>query len=293
MSSRTSTRRKRAAISAYNDENSPSPRPRRERSPSIVFLYIRKSAPPPFNADSANLILHTPAGTPFRLNRQTIRNASPVLDAEITQSEDAYRALTPSDFVLEALLRFIYFEEPVLLDLDDIVDVLQAATKYKIRVAIQGLTKALRLPRFLDKDPLRVFSIFNRFQLEDADAAFKRAVLKHSVQWPPTNHDPEQDMSLEELYGVVKYRRQMAFSAISLIEDPTRLCLPWDRIPGGKPPCGGTCWWPVPAFIASIGMELKCVDCRERLLCVLLPSGFIEQLRHDIDALPDTPYYYW
>ncbi|KAI0699041.1 hypothetical protein C8T65DRAFT_660180 [Cerioporus squamosus] len=90
----------------------------------------------------------------------------PRLDASNTPSPE-------SDFVLEVLLRFIHFEEPVLLDLDDIVDVLEAATKYEIHIAIQGLTKAL--PRFLDKDPLRVFSVGRRVFLADPSCVFKRA----------------------------------------------------------------------------------------------------------------------
>ncbi len=261
MSSRTSTRRKRTAASADHDEDSvksPSQRSRRERSPSIVFLYIRKAAPPPFNADDADLIIHTSAGTPFRLKRHTISLASPVLAFDIGQRVQSYRTLNPrgglpecveltvpeSDFVLEVLLRFVYFEEPVLLDLDDIIDVLEAANKYGIRIAIQGLTQALS--RFLDEDPFRVFSVAQRFQLDDPGSVFKRAALKHPLRWPPTTHDPEQETSLQELYDAVKYHRKITFAAVSIMEDPSRLrLLPWDRVPGGKPPCGGTCWWPV------------------------------------------------
>ena len=217
---------------------------------------------------------------------------------------------------MEALLRYIYFDEPVIRDLDDIIDVLAAAIKYNIRVAIEGLTKTLKSPCFLDKDPFRVFSIVRAFRLDDPGAVFKRAVLKDPVHWPPTNHDPEHnsDLPFQDIYDAVKYRRKITFDAISLIDDPSRLRqLPWDRVPGGKPPCGGTCWWPIYAerarpvlydaplsdvvcsasFVATVGMEVKCVDCRERLLCILLPDGYIEQLRRDIDALPEADHHDW
>ncbi|RPD72645.1 hypothetical protein L226DRAFT_614789 [Lentinus tigrinus ALCF2SS1-7] len=302
MSSRAFTRRGKAADSASQDGDSssiPSKCSSRDRSPSIVFLYVRKSAPPPFNADDADLILHTSAGTPFKVTRSTIRNASSVLDELISRNREVHRrsnngrypkcvelTIPESDFVLEALLRFVYFDTPVLFDLDDIIDVLKAATKYKICVAIDGLANNLRMPDFLVKDPLR---------------------------WPPATHDPES-LRWQELHNAVKYRRKISFDAVSLIEDPARLStLPWDRVPGGKPPCGGACWWPLYAdrarpvlheaplsdvvcsasFVASVGMELKCVDCRERLLCILLPNGYIEQLKRDIDALPEANHYAW
>ncbi|KAI0703273.1 hypothetical protein C8Q76DRAFT_787669 [Earliella scabrosa] len=316
----TSTSRRRSDAALI-----PSKRARSADTRPTVIPIPR--APPPFEFDSdasvsdAGLVLRTPAGTPFVVSKHLIITVSSVLGSEVAAKEAALKAerrqnvrgivqiaVPESDQVLDNLLRFIYpIADPEILELKDIADVLQAAVKYEIRAVVQTLTRLLCSSHFLDQDLIQVYDLAIRFNLKDALNLCRRAVLKQPARWPSTS-TLGGNLRLGHLHHLIAFHRSTAFAAVSLLEDHTRLQrITWDRVPGGKPPCGGSCWWPLyvnraqpilqdvptstvicdPAFVASIGMGLSCANCRERLIHLLLPGSFIDQLKADIDLLQD------
>ena len=131
---------------------------------------MRKMGPVPFNSPNADLTIRTSTDTTFMVHRAILAAASPVLAAKIAsaateateqggksaaQGSQAHCeiALPESDFVVETLLRFIYpLPDPVLLDLDDIVDVYVGYLRRKLEESgaqatihtVRGVGYALR-----------------------------------------------------------------------------------------------------------------------------------------------------
>ena len=69
---------------------------------------------------------------------------------------------------LETFLRFIYpIDPPVVEDLRLLDDLLQLADKYMAKTVTTRLKKLLILPSFLEDDPIRVYAIARRANLND------------------------------------------------------------------------------------------------------------------------------
>ena len=87
---------------------------------------------------------------------------------------------------LEIVLRLTYpIPDPVIMDLDDLTDTYCVAVKYELPAATQALRRMLSLPRFMERDPLRVYAIAVRFGLDDeAEHAAKLACKLPVRDWP-------------------------------------------------------------------------------------------------------------
>ena len=170
---------------------------------------------------------------------------------------------------------------------------------------IQTLTNALCSPRFLEKDPVRVYSIATKCNLEDVIALSKRAVLKRPARWPNPPVFGEE-IPIEDLRCLISMHRNTSFAAVSRLEDHTRLQqIEWGEDSWRK---ASLRWRLLVArlrqprtadserntdqhcdmqrlLLCCHRTGYKCANCRERLIYLLLPGSFLEQLRTAIDAL--------
>ncbi|KAI0327607.1 hypothetical protein GY45DRAFT_1373021 [Cubamyces sp. BRFM 1775] len=140
MSTRASTRRKRTLIDLEDDiivgdvvpaQNAqpvrvvaapqaasagPDPkRARRSRSPSIVFVGIRRVAPAPFNDEAADLLIKSAADTEFMVYRSILAAASPALASRITAAAERAAAeaeLHSGSFTVPRLIRITSAQVP-------------------------------------------------------------------------------------------------------------------------------------------------------------------------------------
>ena len=135
---------------------------------------IDKISPYPYNRDDADVTLRSSDHTLFEVHRIILIIASPVfadmfsLPQPIAQSATRERPvvnLTEDEKTLRTLLDTCY---PVtvadLSDLDVVHSTLEAAIKYDIPKSISLVRHALR--RFISKEPLRVYAIACKLDLE-------------------------------------------------------------------------------------------------------------------------------
>ncbi|CDO76671.1 hypothetical protein BN946_scf184305.g3 [Trametes cinnabarina] len=297
------------------------------RSASLVCLGLRKVSPPPFNAPDADLVIRTSADTTFMVHKVIVAAASPVLAAKIASAAvhvahpdnpavDAATAsleiaLPESEFVLETLLRYIYpLPEPVLLDLDDIAAVYDAAAnRYSFACATSALQRALSSPRFLDAEPVRIYALAKRFGLEDLARTALRDTLRHPAVWP--DYDEFTEMPASHYRTPLAAHRAIRRDAVECLRslDLTEKALPHTaRTLPVALRCnrGFKCWWEeykeracpllleIPtsdrvcdaAFVAELADDVGCLDCRHALLVSLRPGAYVQQLKEVIDALP-------
>ncbi|KAI0360277.1 hypothetical protein OH77DRAFT_1585914 [Trametes cingulata] len=330
---RTSDVHAKPALADLDDDGAVPPdakraRRSRSRSPSIVYLGQRRVAPPPFNADDADLVIRTQANTSFRVHRALLALASPTeLAPMINRAEAALAAaagldpdpfillLPESDFVIETLLRFIYpVPDPVLHDLDDVAAVYHAAQTYAVPCALQALQHALAAPRFLDAEPVRVYALAHRFRLDDLARTATRAALRLPAEWPA--YEEFDAMPAQHYHALLTAHRRAARLAAECVA--SRELQPAAFAAHRKVPAAGArnlkcvkgpgvCWLlaykkraaPLllevptsekvcsPAFVAGLAESVECQLCREALLHVFEPNGYVEQLRKAIDAIAE------
>ncbi|KAK0230223.1 hypothetical protein IW262DRAFT_385730 [Armillaria fumosa] len=98
--------------------------------------------------------------------------------------------MVESPKVMFALLQFIYpVPNPVISSLDELVPVLEAAKKLDVDVAIDSLRKQLVLSDHLENEPLRVYAIAARFDLQEELRIAAKHTLKKNVLDCPLSKD--------------------------------------------------------------------------------------------------------
>lgn len=197
--------------------------PKRKRSPSIVFVRYVRTAPAPFNKpDDFNI--RTVQDTQYHVSHAILSFASLYFHDLPCNPPDARDPFVlnvlESDATLEILLRFTYpVPDPVLCDLDDITDAYVAAKKYQLNGAVDGLRRALVLPRFLDREPVRVYAIVRRFGLvQEANLAADAACASSPADWPICEEfEHTGGMAYQDL---VLYHRRRAAAAADVLKKP-------------------------------------------------------------------------
>ncbi|KAK0432824.1 uncharacterized protein EV420DRAFT_599905 [Desarmillaria tabescens] len=92
--------------------------------------------------------------------------------------------------VLHTLLQFIYpVPNPVLPSLGKLVPVLEAARKYDVLVALTSLRKQLISHKNITKNPLRIYAIASRYDLQDEIKVAAKYTLKKNVLDCPLSDD--------------------------------------------------------------------------------------------------------
>lgn len=133
-------------------------------------------AGPPFDDPGADIILRSKDCIDFRVLKVFLSYASPMFAAMFTlpqpqgqntegPSRDGIPVVVMEEGkgTVEAIVRCCYprgaMEEPTFDTLGDVVDALKASRKYEMDGVETCIRKVLVEPRFVEKEPLRVFSI--------------------------------------------------------------------------------------------------------------------------------------
>ena len=272
-----------------------------------------------FNFRDADLILrsgsqsekHCQANTvEFYIHRCVLSAASPFFEAMLSLPQPPNGGdeslpvvpFTEEAAVLETLLTYIYpIPDPTVKTLDELVPVLDAARKYDLTVATDGLRKRLVDPVFLKMYPLRVYAIASRFELEEEATLAAKATLSTGLHGLPL-HEDLKGMTAYSYHRLFLLHERRARDAIALLSLPEEIkCMQCngrrDRM--REPPMWWTEWKdrareelrlrPTAETICSLAFLQQAAQaggCERCAGCILASAWFFEQLRRDIDALP-------
>ncbi|KAI0089217.1 hypothetical protein BDY19DRAFT_985173 [Irpex rosettiformis] len=266
-----------------------------------------------FDSPDADLVLRsgTLPATDFRVHRCILSTSSPFFEDMFSlpqphASDDSgppVVEVSESADILEKLLRFIYpRSNPILNTIEDVVAVLEAASKYDVMVAIDALRSMLISPAFVKQDPLRIYAIACRFDLEEEAKIASRYTLSVNVLDSPFSEDLKHITAFQyhQLLNLHKKRAAAAQELLILHEDVK--CMMCNGTHYGQfiPPK----WWrdfreraakelsmrPTSETIFSMAFlaESAKAGC-ERCAGSILASGwFLDQLKQAIDELPST-----
>ena len=210
--------------------------------------------------------------------------------------------------VLETILRYIYpIPRPITVSLDELVDALEAARKYDLPAATEGLRKHLLNPEHLRAHPLRVYAIASRYELEEEARAASAATLAVGLR-AQAPHEDLKAMSAHAYHRLFLLHARRADAAVALLQLPCevrcrRCSAPAPGYDGGELPVPK--WWapfrerareelqarPTSAVVLSMGFlqaAAKEAGCEQCGTCILASFWWFEQLRQRIDALPAT-----
>ena len=266
-----------------------------------------------FNSPDADLVLrsNTPLCLDFQVHKCVLSSASPffrqmfTLPQSPSQSEPLIPVVDvsePND-TLEKLLQFIYpVINPPVNTLDELVDLLEAATKYDMIVAVETLRKLLVEPRFAESWPTRVYAIASRFDLEEEAKIASRYTLSINVLDCPLSEDLKH-ITAFQYHRLLDLHRRRAKAAQELlrISDHIKCML-----------CNGTHygvllapkWWkdfeerakeelslrPTTEVIFSMAFLARSgqAGCERCSGSILDSYHFLEELKKRIDDLPST-----
>ncbi|KAI0337910.1 hypothetical protein BDW22DRAFT_836363 [Trametopsis cervina] len=265
-----------------------------------------------FSAPDADLVLRSgaPNSTDFRVHRCILAASSPFFSDMFSLPQPTNTAhdvplveVSENADVLDKLLSCIYpVPNPDLATLDELAQVLEAACKYDVTASINHLRALLVSPRFIEKQPLRVYAIACRFDLEEEAAIAAQHTLNVNLLECPLTDDLKHlsAYSFQELLNMHKRRAAAAQELLVLHEDVK--CTMCNGTHYGQfiPPR----WWkdfeararkelevrPTTAKIFSMGFlaESARAGCERCAGSILQAGWFFDQLKQSIDSLPAT-----
>lgn len=208
-----------------------------------------------------------------------------------------------SAHTLENLLRLIYpVPRPNIDSLDELVVVLEAATKYELAAAIEHLRILLVQPQHVLSDPLRVYAIACRFELEEESKIASRHTLQIKVTECPLSEDLKY-ISAYQYHRLLDLHRRRAVAAVELLVYENEVkCMMCNGTHYGDfyPPK----WWknwearaktelherPATDVIFSWAFlaESANAGCERCGGSIMDAHWFLEKLKNKIDALPST-----
>lgn len=159
---------------------------------------MSSQASPPFNKQTADIVLRSVDGVDFRVHKAILAEATPVFEAMFglpqppTESFEAVDGVpilhfTEPSRTLDLLLRIIYpIPDPAFADPEDAGLVFEAARKYDMEEAMSITQKALLA--FADADPFVVYAIAYCLRLREVTCAAAKATLRFSA--PPGTETP-------------------------------------------------------------------------------------------------------
>lgn len=265
-----------------------------------------------FSYRDADLVLRSssPYSEEFGVHKCILSASSPFFQdmfslPQATSERDTLPIVDVSEtaHTIETLLRLLYpIPNPAIEDLDELVLVLEAAHKYDVHVAIEHLRTLLITTHFVEANPLRVYAIACRFELEDEAKTASRYTLSTKVADCPLSDDLKK-ISAYQYHRLLDLHRTRASAAQELIVygDEVKCMM-----------CNGThygafCapkWWkdwerrakaelwvrPTTEVIFSLGFlaESAKAGCERCAGSILDAHLFLARLKQDIDALPST-----
>lgn len=159
---------------------------------------MSSQASPPFNKQTADIVLRSVDGVDFRVHKAILAEATPVFEAMFglpqppTESFEAVDGVpilhfTEPSRTLDLLLRIIYpIPDPAFADPEDAGLVFEAARKYDMEEAMSITQKSLLA--FADADPFVVYAIAYCLRLREVTCAAAKATLRFSA--PPGTETP-------------------------------------------------------------------------------------------------------
>lgn len=268
---------------------------------------------PMFNSLDADLVLRSslPDAVNFRVHRCILSAASPFFEHMFTlpqpSSEESCDPpvidVSESASTLTTLLQLVYpRSNPSFSTLDELTTVLEAACKYDLVVAVDHLRTLLVAPRFLEADPLRVYAIACRFDLEDEARIASRHTLHVNVLDAPLTDDLKF-ISAFQYRQLLNLHRRRAAAALELLHIPDEVkCMMCNGTHYGAfhPPR----WWkdfeerakkelaarPTTDIVFSMPFLAQSAQagCERCAGSVLAAHWFFDQLKRSIDELPST-----
>ncbi|KAL6302627.1 hypothetical protein BKA93DRAFT_827323 [Sparassis latifolia] len=180
------------------------------------------TAPAPFNKSTASIILRTCENVEFRAHKEVLSLASPVFEdmfavpqPSVMAPEDVHAetglpviSVTETSQTLDTLLRLCYpMDDPVLENVDDACEALEAARKYQMDAI--GTKLKMAFAGFVSKSPIRVYAIACTFKLESEAWAAADASMKMRT----FDYEPALDkISAGAFYRLLQYRRNSTSS---------------------------------------------------------------------------------
>lgn len=208
-----------------------------------------------FNSSDADVVLvgADDQKRRFAVHKCILSAASPVFkDMFMLPQPKATNGTLPvvdmieSSEVVVALLWFIYpVPNPIISSLDELVPVLEAAMKLDVDVAIDSLRSQLVLSDHVENEPLRVYAIAARFDLQKELRIAAKYTLKKNVLDCPLSEDLKHITAYDYHRLLDLHRRHSR--AIQEVLKPNRYNC-------GGYGCSPTGWWA--AFIQAANKEL-------------------------------------
>ncbi|KAF7795260.1 hypothetical protein EIP86_006412 [Pleurotus ostreatoroseus] len=179
-----------------------------------------------FSYPDADLVLcsSSPDRIQFHVHKCVLAASSTFFDDMFSLPQGPTECASPpvvdvaeSTHTLENLLRLIYpVPRPKLDSLDELVAMLEVATKYEVASAIEHLRRLLVQPEFLSSNPLRVYAIACRFELEEESKIASQHTLCIKVTECPLSEDLKY-ISAYQYHRLLDLQRRRAKMAQDLI----------------------------------------------------------------------------
>lgn len=279
-----------------------------------------------FGASSADVILLTTAEdgvvSKFHLHKNVLSQASTFFETLFSLQQPKSHGkglpvvpLPEPAHILDKLLRFVYhpiMQHPPISSLDDLTLLLAVATKYELRPAIDALRAELISPCYLSEDPLRVYAIAQRFDLDEEAVVASAWTLDMELlggedngNTPPALPHPSlRYMTAYDFYQllVLHQRRSKAARALLVVPDDIK-CMQCNSsvFTRDAPPKWWTEWVSSAKeemgkkvvserlfgvdYLFEVARRTGCAGCTES---VLHSWTFLMELKGRIDELPTT-----
>lgn len=205
---------------------------------------------------------------------------------------------------VERLLHFVYpVPHPTISSLDDFVTILGVAVKYEFLGVISSLRKQLISPAFLRDNPVRVFSIASRYELEyEAQVASGHTLFVNIIDCPLS--DDLRFITAHSYHRLLVLHKKRSVDAQALLKIPEDVkCLQCSGPYYGAfvPPK----WWkefermaraelvtrPTTDVIFSMPFLARAAEASGCPRCagsILDSHQFLSNLKRQIDDLPST-----
>lgn len=262
-------------------------------------MSIQRLAPFPFNNPS-DFVIRTCNGTPFNVSAIILSLASPFFNDlprdPPNPAEEFVFDVPETDLPIETMLRFAYpVPDPILYDLDDIVEAFLCAKKYQVQLATTALGRMLLAPRFIEVEPVRVYAIARRFELSEIWDLAAFHACKTSRDWP--YYEDFTHISGAQYHALNAYHRRRGAEAVRLLENTTLCEEPCTR-------CGKK--WEVKykkraeqvlieaptsdkafsnAFVAKCAADMGCITCSHDILQAMAPKGSLSKLKSKVATI--------
>ncbi|KAK7696131.1 hypothetical protein QCA50_000776 [Cerrena zonata] len=188
------------------------------------------SISPLFNSPNADLVLrstpslHSPQPVDFLVHRCALSVASPFFDTMFSlpqapnDAKDTRPVIDVSEAAetLEGLLRLIYpMTSPTIKSREQLVLLLDAASKYDVPVALESLSRLLTEPQYMS-DPVWVYATASRLDLEEA----AKLASRHTLGIDICDCSSREDLAIYDYNRLHDLHQRRSQAALALLQIP-------------------------------------------------------------------------